>query len=140
MQRDIKGSIMALDVGNKRIGAAIANHAAGLAEPLVTLENDRQVFAKIEGLVTKHQVEDLVVGLPRNLNGDDTAQTEVSRAFADQLQNYFSKLKVHLFDETGTSIMAKDKLRTQKQPYTKADVDKFAASYILQGYLDEATK
>lgn len=136
MQADAKGSILALDVGDKRIGVAIASHAARLAEPLVTLENDRLVFTKIEELVKQHRVNDFVVGLPRNLNGDDTPQTEVSKAFAKQLQNYFGDQKTHLFDEMGTSLMAKDKLKAQKAPHTKADVDKYAASFILQGYLD----
>ena len=67
-------SILALDVGERRIGVALANTIARFAGPYVTLANTETIIADIQGIINKESVELVVVGLPRNLSGDDTGQ------------------------------------------------------------------
>ena len=74
-----------------------------------------------------------MVGYPRNQSGDPTAQTAVAEALADQLQGMAA---VVFQDESLTSVMAEDRLKTAGKPYEKADIDAHAAVIILQDYLE----
>ena len=66
---DPTGSILALDVGDKRVGVARASLIARLPEPLVTLKRGEQFFAELERIIDQEAVTGIVVGLPRGLNG-----------------------------------------------------------------------
>lgn len=78
----------------------------------------------------------LVVGLPRSLEGNDTAQTAETRAFARRLENTL-ELPVYLQDEALTSQKAEEELRARGVPYNKAEVDALAATYILSDFLGD---
>lgn len=132
-------SIMALDVGEKRIGVALANSEVKMPNPLVTLANDTDFFKKLSKLIAQNNVTDLVVGLPRNLSGDDTAQTAYTRNFVDRLQEELN-LPIHTIDEAGTSKQAEEELAERKKPYDKGEVDSLAACYILEDFLSSAAK
>lgn len=128
------GYILALDVGEKRIGVALASKIARLATPLVTLENTETIWTDITQLIAKENVSDVVVGLPRSLNGTDSAQTVYVRKFAQQLEKIL-KIKVKLQDEALTSHKAEAELRARGTQYAKGDIDALAATYILEDYL-----
>lgn len=126
-------TIIALDVGTVRIGVAIANTIARLPSTYATLTNDERVFEDIAKIIQSESVEQIVVGLPRNLSGDDTDQTRYCRDFAKQLEQYAA---VTLQDEALTSNKAEAELQRRGKPYTKPDIDALAAVYILEDYLD----
>jgi len=128
------GSILDLDVGEKRIGLALASQIAKLPHPLVTLGNDDKFWTELRRLIAEETVEELVVGLPRGLDGQSTPQTAYAEHFASQLQAELD-LPVHLQDEALTSTKAEQELQKRGKAYTKEDVDALSATYILEDYL-----
>lgn len=127
-------NIIALDVGTKRIGVAAADTIVPVASPLTTLDVDDTELEKIRQLVQDRSVEKIIVGYPRNQAGEPTDQTAYSEAFAHKLEDI---AEVVFQDESLTSIMAEDRLKASGKPYTKADIDAFAATIILQDYLEQ---
>lgn len=129
-------SILALDVGAKRIGVASANSVARIAHPLATVTNDADALAAIKQIIKDERAALLVLGLPRNLNGDSTAQTDAVRAFGAALEPILG-LPVHWQDEAVTSVKAEKELEARGKPYQKSDIDALAAAYILEDYLND---
>lgn len=127
-------SILALDVGQKRIGLALANRVARIAAPLPALANDENLTANLSLVVENNAVDTLVVGLPRGLNGQSTSQTGYVEAFARDVQAALG-LPVHLQDEALTSAKAEAELQGRGKTYTKEDIDSLSAVYILEDYL-----
>lgn len=130
-------NLLCLDVGEKRIGVARASAQARLAEPYAALVHDEAIYRQIARIVDEQQVNRLVVGLPRNLNGQDTMQTEYVRRFANQLKNELRTLNIEFQDEADTSRKAEAELMARKKAYEKGDIDALAATYILQDYLEQ---
>lgn len=128
---------MALDVGTKRIGVAVAHVVARLPRPLTTLAASENSIAEIAELVQREGVRELVVGLPRSIDGSSSEQTRYSEGFAERLRAAVS-VPVHLVDEALTSVQAEAELRGSK--HTKADVDALAACYILERFLESNTE
>src|SRR5690554_5865112 len=106
MQQDLNG-ILALDVGERRVGVARANTIARIANPLITLDNNDELFEKILMLVRENQVGTVVVGLPRGLEGQETAQTRYALEFADRLGREV-QLPIMMQDEAVTSVAAEE--------------------------------
>lgn len=138
MDQTQSGSFLALDVGAKRIGVALASAGAYFAKPLTTLDHSTEIFAEISALTKQHNVTVIVVGYPRGLEGQTTEQTKTIEAFVDELRAHVS-LPVAWQDETLTSVKAEAELasRHKNGVYNKADVDALAATYILEDYLTE---
>jgi putative Holliday junction resolvase len=134
----MSSKILALDVGGARIGAALADSELKFANPLTTLTNDEHIWEVLAALIEENQVEMVVVGLPRSLQGHDTAQTQICRSFAKEVSERL-KMAVALQDEAMTSVKAEDELRSRGKPYEKADIDALAATYILEDYLSGGT-
>jgi putative Holliday junction resolvase len=129
-------SVLGLDVGNKRIGIAVASLAARLPRPLATLEWNDGFFAALDGIIEAEDTGTLVVGLPRNLEGKPTGQTKNVEDFVVKLRKH-SELPVHMQDEAVTSKHAEAELENRGKPYQRGDIDALAATYILQDWLDE---
>lgn len=127
-------SIMALDVGEKRIGVAIADPIAKIASPHRTISNNEHVFDQLRELIADQHVGTVVVGLPRGLEGQETAQTQTIRDFNEKLQQELN-LKTVFQDEAVTSVIAEEKLKELGKPYAKEDIDMYAAAQILEDYL-----
>ena len=136
MQTSTVGSIVALDVGEQRIGVASASTIARIAHPLLTLTHTDDIQQQITELLRKEDAVALVVGLPRGLDGQETAQTGYVRAFIDALRPAVA-VPVHFQDEAVTSRKAEAELIARKKPYVKGDIDALAAAYILEDYLNE---
>ncbi len=126
-------NILALDVGTKYIGVAVADTLVPVATPAATLEVDGSEIEAIRRLITERGVELVVVGYPRNQSGEPTAQTAYAEAFADKLRPYIA---VVYQDESLTSVMAEERLKARGKPYQKADIDAEAAAIILQDYME----
>lgn len=137
MAADDGGTILALDVGSARIGMARASAAVRLAAPAGTLQHTGDVIDQLKAWCTKEQVSQLVIGLPRGMDGQDTAQTTAVRAFGDKVGHELG-LPIHWQDEAVTSIRAEEELRQKGKPYRKEDIDALAATYILEDYLHES--
>ena len=125
--------ILALDVGEKRIGVAIADPAVRIAVPLETIEVDGNELQRIAEICTRDQIDTIVVGYPRNQSGEATAQTAYVETFASQLVDFAS---VTFQDESLTSVEATRMLEQSKKRYERGDVDMQAAALILQDYLE----
>ena len=129
-----QNNLLALDVGGQRIGVAYASGIARLARPLKTISNDVSVWSELAALVKSEQIGTVVVGLPRNLSGEDTEQTRVARDFAVQLVQQM-QVEVVLQDEALTSVKAESELKRRGKAFSKGEVDALAATYILEDYL-----
>jgi putative Holliday junction resolvase len=128
------GYILALDVGEKRIGAALASPVAKLARPIKVIQNSDNVWEQLTELINEENIGLVIVGLPRSLEGNDTAQTTYVRDFAKKLTED-TGLEVVFQDEALTSHQAEEELRANGRSYEKSDIDTLAATYILEDYL-----
>jgi putative Holliday junction resolvase len=123
-----------LDVGEVRIGIASTPKGVQLAQPRGVIINDEHVVQSILEFIANEQAEVLVVGLPRGLQGQETAQTKYVRDFVLNLQKEVT-VPVVLQDEALTSHHAEEELESRGKPYDKGDVDALSACYILDDYL-----
>ncbi len=130
------GVIAALDVGEVRIGIAMNPPGVSIAQPLMTIDNDAKVNETIASLIRDHNVTQLVVGNPRNMQGNDTDQTRYVEGFVEKLKSNIN-VPVFMQDEALTSVKAEEELKDRKSSYEKGDIDSLAATYILQDYIEE---
>jgi putative Holliday junction resolvase len=130
-----KRALLGLDVGERRIGVALGDDIGRLAAPLTTLSVDGTELVQLQRLMLENDVTDFVVGLPRNMSGEETAQTEVVKDFVVRRLNGF-ELPVHYQDESLTSVAAEQELQQRGKPYAKGDIDALAATHILQDYME----
>ncbi len=128
---------MALDVGTKRIGVALAHEVARLPRPLTTLTVSEASIIEIAELVQQEGVRAVVVGLPRSIDGSSSEQTRYSEKFAQQLEAVVA-VPIHLVDETLTSVQAEEMLGAGK--HEKGEIDALAACFILQRFFEEHTE
>lgn len=125
---------MALDVGEKRIGVALANSDIKIAVAYDTIEVNGDEVRAIAEILVREKADVLVVGYPRNQAGEATQQTAFVEQFVAQLRDIAPSIVFQ--DESLTSVRAEEILQARKQPYAKGDVDALAASLILQDYLE----
>lgn len=125
---------LALDVGEKRIGVAVADSDVQIAIPLETIEVDGREIERIARYVIDEKPDVVVIGYPRNQAGEPTAQTAFVEAFAEKLKDIAPKIVFQ--DESLTSVLAEKQLQAYGKPYSKGDVDAQAAVLILQDYLE----
>ncbi|MBP3961348.1 MULTISPECIES: Holliday junction resolvase RuvX [Paenibacillus] len=135
--------LMGLDYGDRRIGVAVSDAFRWTAQGLGVVEKRRdnsedEVIAK---LMVEHEVSEIVVGLPKNMNGTIGPRGEICIAFAQHLQQKLN-VPVHLWDERLTTVAAERTLLEAdvSRKKRKLVVDKMAAALILQNYLDSKTK
>lgn len=129
-------NIIALDIGERRIGVARGDTMVRIAVPVTTVVVDGTELAQIARLVAHEQASTLVVGYPRNQSGEATAQTAYVESVAEQLRTTVPELVFQ--DESLTSVVAEQRLKARGRPYQKADIDAEAAVIILQDYLEQA--
>ena len=125
---------LGLDVGEKRIGVAIADDQVKIAIPYQTIEVDGHEIEAIAEIVVREGVQTIVVGYPRNQSGEATAQTAFVEAFVGRLTDIAPAIVYQ--DESLTSVLAEQRLQAQGKPYEKGDIDANAATIILQDYLE----
>ncbi len=127
-------SLIGLDVGEKRIGVAVADTGVRIAVPFMTIEVDGSEIQTIAEIVIKENADKIVVGYPRNQSGEPTAQTNYVENFAKQLEDL--DVEIVFQDESLTSVIAEQQLAAHNKPYSKGDIDAQAAAIILQDYLE----
>ena len=130
---------MALDVGGRRIGVALSDTTRVLASPLTTLraEPHDRVLSEIATLVQRHEVVEVVVGLPLTLSGEVGPQAHLIQLFVERLKGVLTA-PIHMFDERLTTVAAERMMLDlgMKPEQRKARIDEVAASIILQDFLD----
>ena len=134
--------IMGLDFGAKTVGVAISDPLGLTAQGIETIQRKsenklRQTLARIEELIKEYQVGELVLGFPKHMNNDIGDRGEKSLEFKEMLERR-TGLTVVMWDERLTTVQAERVLKESniKLKERKRYVDKLAAVFILQGYLD----
>jgi putative Holliday junction resolvase len=133
---------MGLDFGSKTVGVAVSDPLLLTAQGVEIIrrkeENKlRQTLARIETLIQEYEVEEIVLGLPKNMNDTEGVRAELSYEFKDKLERR-TGLTVNMWDERLTTVAA-DKTMMEagiRREHRKEYVDMIAATLILQGYLD----
>ncbi len=135
MKQSRGNAVIALDVGEKRIGIAAADGVVPIARPLGAIDVDGQEIERIKRYLESESADTIVIGYPRNQSGEPTAQTVAIETFKKRLSESVA-LRIVFQDESLTSVLAEEQLRQQGKPYTKGDIDARAAALILQDYLE----
>ena len=130
--------IMGIDYGDARTGIAISDLLCSIvgSTTVIHSRNADKTVAQILELIQKNDVAELVVGLPKNMDGSEGPRAELCRAFAQRLEET-SSLPVKLWDERRTTVEAHNILSEHNYhgKKRKDTVDAVAASLILEGYL-----
>ncbi len=131
--------ILALDIGEKRIGAAITDELRITAQGLPTIEAESTiaVFSEIRKLLEKYDIAEIVIGLPKNMDGTLGFKSQEIMHFSEMLRKRVD-LPVTLWDERLTTKMAHQAMleNNLSRKKRKRRVDMIAAQLILQSYLD----
>lgn len=136
---------LGLDLGTKTIGIALSDELGWTAQGLETLRRDEEApeqdIEKIVALVQEYQVDTIVIGLPKNMNGSIGPSGERSQEFAEELSKVVT-CTIKLWDERLTTVAAEKMLISAdvSRKKRKKVIDKMAAVMILQGYLDHNGK
>lgn len=137
--------ILGLDLGSKTVGMAVSDFLGIIANPIGTLRieenNLDQALELVKAEVKKQGAEKIVLGLPKNMNGSIGFQAEYCLKFKEMLETEL-KLPVIMIDERMTSTMANNIMlkADMSRNKRKQNVDKLAATIILQSYLDSMPK
>lgn len=130
---------LALDVGNKRVGVAVGSSEGRIASPLAVIRRGtvEQDAASLNKLIREYDVEQLVVGLPRNTNNTESEQEKLTRAYVAQLEPALG-LPVVYHDErySTATAMRHQQARGLDEKRGRATLDANAAAVILQEFLD----
>ncbi len=133
------GRIVAIDVGQKRCGIAATDPLQLIANGLTTVAA-AEVFSFLEKYVAKEQVDEFVVGLPKQMNNEPSESMKFVTPFVNRLKKLFPTISVVFVDERFTSKLAQQTMlqsgisKTKRQD--KALVDQISATIILQSYLE----
>jgi putative Holliday junction resolvase len=137
------GRVMALDLGEKRIGVAVSDEQRMIARSYAVLKRKsrRDDYERFVRIIEEQQIRLLIVGLPIMLNGEEGRQAIWVRDYAEELRGCLN-IPVKFWDESLTTIEAKASLRARGYGHKRmqAKVDAVAAAIILQSYLDSGQK
>jgi len=133
------GRILAIDYGKRRTGLAVTDALRITANPLLTIDTP-QLLAWLEDYTRREQVDTIVIGYPRQMNGQDSETVPLIRACEQQIRKRLPHIPVVEYDERFTSVLAHQAMiaggMKKKQRQDKTVVDKLAACIILEGYLE----
>lgn len=132
--------IMALDVGSRTIGIACSDALLMTAQGIETIRRTslEKDFQRLQELINEYEVHELVVGMPKHMNGTKGERAEKTEEFVAQMKEVIS-LPVTFWDERLSTVMAERQLIAAdvSRKKRKEVIDKMAAVVILQGYLDK---
>ncbi len=134
--------ILGLDFGSRTVGVAVSDGLLLTAQGVETIERKdenklRKTCARIEELAKEYEVSTIVLGLPKNMNNTEGERVEKTKEFGAMLERR-TGLPVVYWDERLTTVAAEQVLMESgvRRENRKAVIDKIAACFILQGYLD----
>ncbi len=133
------GRILAIDYGRKRTGLAVTDVLRITANPLFTIET-KELLTWLTDYFQKEEVDEVVIGHPTQMNGEESESMNYIRPFLRQFQKLFPTKPITMYDERFTSVLAHQAMLAggmkKKDRQNKAVVDKIAACIILQGYME----
>ena len=131
--------IMSLDVGSRTIGIACSDALFMTAQGIETIRRTslEKDFNRLQELIAEYEVHELVVGMPKNMNGTKGERAEKTEEFVEKMKEVID-LPVSYWDERLSTVMAERQLIAAdvSRKKRKSVIDKMAAVVILQGYLD----
>lgn len=135
--------VLGLDVGDKTIGVAVSDPLGFTAQGIKTIirTSKKKDIEELREICNKYEVESIVVGLPKNMNGTIGPQGEKVLSFCEYIKLNIN-IPIKLWDERLTTVAAHRAMLEAdlSRAKRKKIVDKIAATYILQGYLDSLSK
>ncbi|NDV47374.1 Holliday junction resolvase RuvX [Paludibacter sp. 221] len=133
------GRILAIDYGQKRVGLAVTDPLQIVANGLDTIPAN-VVLDYLQKYVAREQVDKIVIGLPKQMNGQESDSMKYIRPFVERLKQAFPDMEIVYVDERFTSVLAHKAMLDgglkKKDRQNKALVDKISATIILQSYLE----
>jgi putative Holliday junction resolvase len=134
------GRVLGIDFGLKRIGISLSDPTKTLASSLPTIQNDEKAVQKILEIISKNDVEEIVIGYPFNMDGSKSEMCDKIDRFISELKRKIS-IDIIKRDERLTSYIAQQQIlesvKSKKKRQDKSLIDQFSARIILQEYLDE---
>jgi putative Holliday junction resolvase len=131
--------ILSIDYGKKRTGIAVTDPMQIIANGLETVET-KDLEAFLKAYMEKEEVETIVVGYPRQMDGEDSENMKRITPFVNRLRKLYPEKKIEMYDERFTSVLAHKTMLAsgigKKARQDKALVDKISATIILQEYLE----
>ncbi|MCH2136300.1 MAG: Holliday junction resolvase RuvX [Phycisphaerales bacterium] len=133
----VKGALLAIDLGDRRTGVAVADTDSGAIMPVEVLDIPRgpRLDAAVAALIEAHAPAALVVGLPLNMDGTEGPRARDTRQWALAI-GHRAGIEVHLHDERLTSFEAEDRMRGTSRREKKQRSDALAACVLLESFLD----
>ena len=133
--------IMGLDLGSKTIGVAVSDSLLWTAQGLKTIRRSPKEFGELREIISEYEVAEIVIGYPKNMNGTLGPRCALTEEFAGKLRSE-TGLPVELWDERLSTMGAQRSLLEADLSRNKRKqvIDKMAAVFILQGYLDHRQK
>lgn len=135
--------ILGLDIGDRTIGVAISDPLGFTAQGITTIRRKSEAYdlEEIKKICDEYEVDTIVSGLPKNMNGTLGPQSEKVLEFCDLIKEHVN-IEIKMWDERLTTVAATRAMLEADLSRSKRKkiVDKMAATYILQGYLDSLSK
>ena len=134
----MKNRWLGIDHGKSRIGLAISDELASFAHPYRTLQAGGNATVEIQAIVAQEQIEGIVIGLPKNMDGTLGPSAESAKAFGQKLDRLLPAVKIIFWDERLTTREAQRALHAagKNTKQSKKMIDQVAAQILLQSYLD----
>lgn len=138
----LKNKIMGLDVGSKTVGVAVSDAFGWTAQGIETIQIDEQAgrfeIDKIMSLIKTYNCDKVVVGLPKNMNNTIGERGEAAKHYGQLIQQQNNDIEIIMWDERLSTMAAERTLLEAdvSRKKRKKVIDKMAAVFILQGYLD----
>ena len=136
---------LGIDYGDARTGLAVTDAlgitAQGL-ETVITNGNDKILLAKLDEVISKYEVNTIVIGMPLNMDGTKTERVEKTKKFIHKLKCKYNKIKIEAVDERLTTVQAHRTMNELgiKPKNKKGIVDTISAVYILETYINNQSR
>ena len=131
--------ILAIDYGQKRTGIAVSDNLQMIANGLATVET-KEIWEFLANYMQNEDVETIVVGYPRQTNGEDSENMKRITPFVNRLKKLYPNKNIEMYDERFTSVLAHQAILSsgirKKARQNKSLVDKISATIILQDYME----
>lgn len=131
--------LLSIDYGKKRTGIAVSDPLQIIANGLTTVETSK-LFEFLEDYLKKEEVESIIVGLPKQMNGQPSQNMKRIEPFVNRLKKLYPKINIEYFDERFTSKLAHQAMidggLKKQDRRNKELVDEISATIILQGYME----
>ena len=135
--------ILGLDYGDKTVGVAVSDIFGWTAQGVEIIRRNnpmeyKQALGRLAQLIEEYNVEEIVLGFPKNMDGSEGARCEKTLEYKKRIENRFRNIPVELWDERLSTVAAQRFLHEADYDIKKSKsvIDKMAAVFILQGYLD----